>query len=640
MSETITRLPLTLIQPSADNPRKTSHADALRELADSILAIGLQQPIVVRPMANSTGYEIVFGHRRFAAMQANLVDEIDCIIRPYTNAEAAIARLHENMEREDVHWVEEAEAMARLITEHGYTAEKLAEHTGKKLTYVYGRLKLATLHPTVREIFLEHPDWSAETATLVARVATSLQPQALQRITHTTYGTGDDNTVTRTIFSYRQARDTLRSGYTLQINAAPWATNVPMGGLAGCHACPKASHNDKAFADAPAGLCTDPECWKAKEAELQQLQVSALRSQGRVIDLGRSGTDDDDDDEANALAADAAEDAAPVLLSQHERVTGPGGATFRVSELVKQAEDAGIEVPRHAIVRSGESTIGLTEEDVAQLVKALAQHHGLADPASSKPAPSRSYQDEQQAKRQALLDQLSPHQRAVAQQESWPAIRDAILAAVPTSRRCKQDLVALLREVCDEGYADELRLREVGFGDEVDAQDSAAGGISDEWVLNTLIPRMSNDQMATLLTMRAIERDTAPAIWPHNALVERDRIAHRLALATTYGVDVLALAGQPPADEPAADLLSDLGPSSGTPAGEADVRSGGAPAATEGGGGCGAGGGTAQQEDQTDEAACGGQEQTDEASASAGHAGATLTPQQAWPFPKLKPGQA
>jgi len=634
MTDTITSLPISLVIPSADNPRKTSRPDSLAELADSIHAIGLQQPIVVRPVPHSTGYEIVFGHRRYAAVQLNGGTEIDCIIRPYSNSEAAVARLHENLEREGVHWVEEAEAMASLIIDHGYTAEQLASHTGKKLTYVYSRLKLAKLHPIVRDVFLANPDWSPETATLVARVPTSLQPQALERISHTAYAAGAEEK-SKTLMSYRQARDTLRSGYTLQIASAPWAACMDMGGLHACQACPKATHNDKAFSDAPEGLCTDPDCWRSKEAEHQQITVDAMRAAGRVIEVSSARDSDEDDDDSTGTDSIR-------LLSSFDRVTGPGGESYSVRKLLEEATAAGIEVQQHALIRDGVTTLGLTEDDARDLVNALAEHHGMDKLSATTPVMQSQidvWSEQQSRKRAELMNQLKPHQQAVAN-EGWIPIRTQILASVPTSKRCRADLVAILLELISAIGGDALDLKAVGFGAELDAEEAQHGGYSEDFV-RSLVPRMGNDQIATLLTLEAISNDGAFAISTHTATIDHQLIAHRLSLAAAYGIDVIATAGLTPPEASVDDLLSDLPPSSGTSTEGTDVRIETAPAADEGGGGAGAGSEHAKdQEEQKNEAACGGKEQMDEASASAGMPEGRVVHAAAWPFPKRKEGVA
>ena len=117
--EKVQHLELNSIEESHNNPRKTFSAAAAAEMLESVRTQGVLQPIVVRPILGlpegDEAFEVVFGHLRLRAALAAGHATIPAIVRAMSNSDADLARLHENLEREDVHYIEEAEAMARLI---------------------------------------------------------------------------------------------------------------------------------------------------------------------------------------------------------------------------------------------------------------------------------------------------------------------------------------------------------------------------------------------------------------------------------------------------------------------------------------------------------------------------------------------
>ncbi len=170
--ETITQLPLSVLHESPFNPRKTYAA--LDELAASIRAEGIHQPLVVRPRLMNVlrpdlvdEYEVVFGHRRLRAAELAGLETVPCIVRALSDLEARRAQLTENIQRADVHPLEEAEAFAELMEQHAVTADALAQQIGKSLSHVYARLTLRRLVPAVRdrvlagEVGAEVPRWTA-----------------------------------------------------------------------------------------------------------------------------------------------------------------------------------------------------------------------------------------------------------------------------------------------------------------------------------------------------------------------------------------------------------------------------------------------------------------------------------------------
>jgi ParB/RepB/Spo0J family partition protein len=181
-NDAITALPIEQLHESPFNPRKTFASAGLQELADSIRAVGVQQPIKVRPVAGGEAWEVVFGHRRLRAAVLAGLASMPCMVCTMTDAEAARAQIAENLEREDLHPIEEAEGYAALMQDHGVTADELVQQTGKSRSYIYGRLKLLQACPQIRNACLAG-EIGSEVALLIARLRTDkLQADALAHI--------------------------------------------------------------------------------------------------------------------------------------------------------------------------------------------------------------------------------------------------------------------------------------------------------------------------------------------------------------------------------------------------------------------------------------------------------------------------
>ncbi|MEJ2454370.1 MAG: ParB/RepB/Spo0J family partition protein [Candidatus Thiodiazotropha sp.] len=149
--ESLNRLPVDLIQRGRYQPRREFDADALRELADSIAAQGVIQPVVVRPVENDR-YELIAGERRWRAAQQAGLDEIPVVIKEVTEEAAMAMGLIENIQREDLNPLEEANALSRLLHEFGLTHQEVAKAVGKSRTTVTNLLRLLELNEEVKEL--------------------------------------------------------------------------------------------------------------------------------------------------------------------------------------------------------------------------------------------------------------------------------------------------------------------------------------------------------------------------------------------------------------------------------------------------------------------------------------------------------
>jgi ParB family transcriptional regulator, chromosome partitioning protein len=195
VGEELTRLPLDLLQKGKYQPRIDMRAETLQELADSIKAQGVIQPIVVRPVGvpgvgESQRYEIIAGERRWRAAQMAGLGEIPAVIRHIPDEAAIAVALIENIQRENLNPLEEARALERLISEFELTHQEAADAVGRSRSGVTNLLRLLELAPEVcelvahREIEMGHAKTlgalstrkqQVEVATLVAKRGLSVR---------------------------------------------------------------------------------------------------------------------------------------------------------------------------------------------------------------------------------------------------------------------------------------------------------------------------------------------------------------------------------------------------------------------------------------------------------------------------------
>ncbi|MCW8093420.1 ParB/RepB/Spo0J family partition protein [Alteromonas sp. ASW11-130] len=152
----LSKLPIEYLKPGKYQPRKDMSPDALEELAASIRSQGVIQPIVVRKTAENC-YEIIAGERRWRASQLAQLEVVPCIIKNVPDEAAVAIALIENIQREDLNAMEEAQALDRLMVEFELTHAQVAEAVGKSRTTVTNLLRLNNLNDDVK-LLLEHGD--------------------------------------------------------------------------------------------------------------------------------------------------------------------------------------------------------------------------------------------------------------------------------------------------------------------------------------------------------------------------------------------------------------------------------------------------------------------------------------------------
>ena len=150
-SASAVKLSLNEIEPNKDQPRKTFDEKALSELADSIAQHGVIQPLLVRPMPDGS-YQLVAGERRWRAARRAGLSEVPVVIREMSDSEMMELALIENLQREDLNPIEEAEGLQQLIHTYGLTQETAAARVGRSRPAIANALRLLSLPTPILEL--------------------------------------------------------------------------------------------------------------------------------------------------------------------------------------------------------------------------------------------------------------------------------------------------------------------------------------------------------------------------------------------------------------------------------------------------------------------------------------------------------
>lgn len=287
---------LSHIVASRTNPRKHFDQVKLTELAENIKVAGVHTPVLLRPLPGSRCdetaymdprpvYELITGERRYRASQQAHIGSIPAIIRALSDEEALEIQLTENLQRDDLSALEEAEGYETLRDRHDppLSADDIAQRIGKSRSHVYARLKLLALCPEGRQL-LQDGKIEPAVAEQIARIPdTRVQAQALGNVV---------NAMTGEALSVRAARDLIRRQYMLKLAEAPFTLTEQVPGMEtapACNACPRRTGADPdLFADMNgADLCLDLGCYRAKVSAHQHAQLAAARATGATIIEGR-----------------------------------------------------------------------------------------------------------------------------------------------------------------------------------------------------------------------------------------------------------------------------------------------------------------------------------------------------------------
>src|ERR1700687_5486923 len=290
-------VPITALAESATNPRKRFDAKSLEELAASFKTQGILAPLLVRELEESK-YEVVAGARRLRAAKLAELEKLPVRVVKLTDAEAIEAQCVENLQREDIHPLEEALGFKSLLElgEPAYTIAIIASRAGKSEAYVYGRIRLADLIPPVAEAFLQDQITIGH-AWLIAKLPASQQQEAFSASFRGLW-TSEGNS--QVLIPVRELAAWIESNILLQLASAPFDKQdealVPAAGS--CSNCPKRTgYNKLLFAEVRKDSCTDPQCFRAKidahvsktlDTKPQLVQISSAWSSREGAPLGKN----------------------------------------------------------------------------------------------------------------------------------------------------------------------------------------------------------------------------------------------------------------------------------------------------------------------------------------------------------------
>jgi ParB/RepB/Spo0J family partition protein len=292
-------IPLGQIEFSAttaqDLRRSMIDTGQMQELAESIKSVGVLQPILVRSLASlATGairYQCVAGERRLRAAAIAGLGTIPATVRELTDGQVVELQLIENLQRQDIHELAEAEGYEQLL-ELGHDVDAIAAKVGKSRGTIYARMKLLALTPAARKAFY-HGKIAASVALLLARIPVpKLQDQALKEVAAERQVSDlDTDQDYREQMSVRAATAHIHANYMLRLADAGFPTQdpdlVPAAGT--CGACPKRTGNQpQLFGDVKgADVCTDPMCFKQKIAAHAERVIAQAKGTGQRVIVGK-----------------------------------------------------------------------------------------------------------------------------------------------------------------------------------------------------------------------------------------------------------------------------------------------------------------------------------------------------------------
>jgi len=281
-------IPLTHIQESKTNPRRMFDETKLAELAGNIRQHGVVQPVLVRPLPGGEDgfFELVAGARRYRASRMAERETIPASVRDLTDAECLELQLIENLQRADVHELDEARGYAALmqLQPGAYTVETLAGKIGRSEKYVYARLRLTHLVEEVQQAF-----YAAKLTVAHAFEIARLQPNDQQRALaecfphHRTAAALSKDKRAEAV-TVRELRGWIEREIHLDLTNAPFDPQdeslLPSAGS--CAGCPKRTGNNPLlFPEVrQKSICTDRACYRAKVDALVQLRLKPLEAAG------------------------------------------------------------------------------------------------------------------------------------------------------------------------------------------------------------------------------------------------------------------------------------------------------------------------------------------------------------------------
>lgn len=275
-------LPMIGISESPLNPRKHYDEAKLRELADSIATHGVLTPILVRPIAD--GFEIAAGHRRFRAARLAGLDAIPAVAREMDDDAFLEVLTIENLQREDLHPMEEAEGFRALLERPSYDVASLADRIGKSESYIYKRLELQKLIDPAKRAFLAN-----EIQISHAQELSRLQRPAQQTVWDEMFlELDDEGREVVTAPPLRRVREHIQVHVLLDLSAAPWdkADEHLVSKAGACTAChQRTGAKGCLFDDFKQGgdHCLNRECWSQKANAFVDMKVQEYKEAGQKL---------------------------------------------------------------------------------------------------------------------------------------------------------------------------------------------------------------------------------------------------------------------------------------------------------------------------------------------------------------------
>jgi len=255
----ITQIKMIQIAPSKQNPRRNIDENSIKELAESLKQLGMLQPIIVRPDAD--GFEIVCGERRYLAAEKAKLKEVPCIVRDLTDDEAEDFRITENLQRQDISPLDEAEAYKLLVEHRQYTPLMISTRFGKSETYVRHRLQLNYLIEDFAKL-LEKELITLGHALEICKISPANQSNLFD-MEFTSNGSRYG------LRSVKDMRDKIERNYSSKLKLATFDLNetYPCAELP-CNLCPhNTAFNQLLFPEMQTeGICMNPVCYAAKSA--------------------------------------------------------------------------------------------------------------------------------------------------------------------------------------------------------------------------------------------------------------------------------------------------------------------------------------------------------------------------------------
>ncbi len=262
--------------------------EGLDQLAASVRQVGVAEPLLLRPLGKD-GFELIAGERRWLAARAAGLAEVPAMVRPCTDEQALELQLIENLQRVDLHEMEEAEGYDALRKLKKLTADQVAEQVGKSRSQVFARLKLLELCPEARKAFYAG-EMEASVALLVARVPGAEAQRALLKDIS---GKGEFYWDHEGPPTFRQVQEHVQEAYMADLKGASFKLDdatLRKGctTFLACTACPKRTGNQKdLFTEIKnPNICTDPFCLKAKENAHKARVRDELEAKGETIISG------------------------------------------------------------------------------------------------------------------------------------------------------------------------------------------------------------------------------------------------------------------------------------------------------------------------------------------------------------------